>query len=117
MRLFIQQHIESALDLEMLLVMHASGERTRMAGEIAREMHTDPTATAASLRKLTEAQILEVDESGFTYRPASPRLAGDVDALVDTYSRRKVRMIEFIYSQPNEVISSFADAFKLRRRR
>lgn len=115
-RALIEQHIPSALDLEVLLALHRE-ERAWQPAELARELRTDPTATESALRKFAEARILAVDDDGYVHRPASPDLARAVDDLADVYARRRVRVIEFIYKRPSERVTTFADAFRLRRER
>jgi DNA-binding MarR family transcriptional regulator len=113
-RTLIEQHIPSALDLEVLLTLHRD-ERAWQPGELARELRSDPTATERALRKLAEARILAVDGQGYVHRPSSPDLARAVDELADAYARRRVRVIEYIYKRPSERVTTFADAFRLRR--
>ena len=115
-RSLIARHISSALDLEVLLALRGD-ERAWRPDELARELRTDPTATEAALRSLAEALILAVDGDGFRYRPAAPDTGRAVDELADTYARRRVRVIEFIYKRPSDRVTTFADAFKLRRER
>ena len=115
-RSLIAHHISSALDLEVLLALRRE-DRAWRPHELARELRTDPTATEGAVRTLAEALILAVDDDGFRYRPAAPETGRAVDELADAYARNRVRVIEFIYKRPSDRVTTFADAFKLRRER
>ena len=115
-RSFIRRHVESVLDLDILLAVRtAAGPRA--ATELARELRLNETASAAALEKFAAIGLLERDGDCYTYKPRDRRLAADADALADAYARRRVTVIRFIYKRPSEGVSAFADAFRLRKDR
>ncbi len=113
-RWLITTHVASALELEVLLAMRMH-EGPTTAAELARELRSNEPVAAAALDKFTAAGLLARDGDGFEYRPSGPRLAQAANALADSYARRRVRVIEFIYRRPSGGAAAFADAFKLRR--
>jgi hypothetical protein len=113
-RWLITTHVASALELEVLLAMRAHDGVTT-AAELARELRSNEPVAAAALDKFAAAGLLARESEEFEYRPTSPRLAKAADSLADSYARRRVRVIEFIYRRPSDGATAFADAFKLRR--
>jgi DNA-binding MarR family transcriptional regulator len=116
-RYFIRRHVESVLDLDILLAIRAA-DGPRAASELARELRLNETASAAALDKFAAIGLLERDKDDcYVYRPRERALAADADALADAYARRRVSVIRFIYKRPSEGVSAFADAFRLRKDR
>jgi hypothetical protein len=110
----LSQHVASALELDVLLAMR--GRRDAIgAGELARELRSNETVTAATLEKFTGLGLLAREGDAYSFRPETPRLEKATNALADSYASRRVRVIQFIYGRPSESVSAFADAFKLRR--
>jgi hypothetical protein len=110
----LSNYVASALELDVLLAMRGRDEPIG-AGELARELRSNETVTAGTLEKFTAIGLLERASERYGYQPKTPRLAQAVDALADSYARKRVRVIRFIYRRPSEGASAFADAFKLRR--
>ena len=52
----------------------------------------------------------------YRYAPANEELNGIVDALAESYANYRVAVIGLIFARPSERITSFADAFRIRRR-
>jgi DNA-binding MarR family transcriptional regulator len=115
-RSFISRHVESVLDLDILLAARAA-DGPRAAGELARELRLNEAASAAALEKFAAAGLLTREDDCYSYRPRDRDLAADADALADAYARRRVSVIRFIYKRPSEGVSAFADAFRLRKDR
>lgn len=115
-RSFIRRHVESVLDLDILLAVRTA-DGPRAAADLARELHLNETASAAALEKFAGAGLLERNDGCYLYKPRDGQLAVDADALADAYARRRVTVIRFIYKRPSEGVSAFADAFRLRKDR
>jgi DNA-binding IclR family transcriptional regulator len=113
-RSLIRRHVASVLELEVLLAMHDAAAPLSCP-ELARELRLNETACAAALDKFTEAGLVESRGDAYGFKPRTPALRDGVDALSDSYARRRVSVIRFIYKRPGEGISAFADAFKLRK--
>jgi hypothetical protein len=110
----LSNYVASALELDVLLAMRGHDDPVA-AGELARELRSNETVTAGTLEKFTAIGLLERADERYGFRPQTPRLAVAADALADSYARKRVRVIQFIYRRPSEGASAFADAFKLRR--
>jgi hypothetical protein len=112
---FIGDHISSLEQLEVLLLLAASGPREWDGGSVARELRIDPNSAAGRLEDLA-ARGLVVERSGrYRFEPASQELADVVRLLAETYAERRVSVITLIFSKPSDTIRSFSDAFKFRK--
>lgn len=130
-RAFIADHIESVVQLEVLLLLHANPARTWQAADIGRELRIDATWAAEQLVYLTARGILASATSGagsdpassassssaavYQYRPRTGELDRAVRGLAAAYADRRVTVINLIFSKPLDKLRSFSDAFKLRR--
>ena len=109
---FVREHIHSVEQLEVLLHLRAHSGRAFTADELARELRINALSAQDRLEDLRTRGLLETDDGRtYRYRPP-PGLAADVDALARTYAERRVTIINLIFSQPSEGISTFADAFR-----
>jgi hypothetical protein len=116
---FINANIDSVEQLEILLLLRASGTKEWTAESIARELRINPDSAGMRLAMMRGQGLLAlVDEAGGTYRyePASADTDRVVRALADTYAQRRVSVITLIFSKPNDSIRTFADAFKIRKK-
>lgn len=117
-RAFIAGQIDSVVQLEMLLLLHADAERAWSAADLAKELRIEPNWAGAQLTALAQRGLLGVvDATGLTYRygPNTPELATTVEGLAQAYADRRVTIISLIYSKPVDTLKSFADAFRLRK--
>ena len=115
-RAFLARHIESVLQLEVLLLLRAHADHVWTADAVSREFRIDPTWTAEQLANLAAHGILGREESaGYRYAPATAEMEGAVSATADAYATHRVTLIGLIFSKPPSPIRSFADAFRLRK--
>ena len=115
---FLSAHINSVMELEALLLMHANSSRYYSADELAKELRIDPGAAAERLAGLHSAGLLRMEGDSpakYCYAPIAPRTAQTVDALNRAYENRRVTVISLIYSKPVDKLRSFADAFRFRK--
>jgi DNA-binding MarR family transcriptional regulator len=115
-RWLITNHVASVLELDVLLAMRDKEEATT-PGDLARELRSNETVTEGSLDKFAAAGLLVREADGYVFRPATPRLTRAAQALADTYARRRVSVVTFIYGRPSEGVSAFANAFRFRKGR
>lgn len=114
---FVAEHIDSVLQLEVLLLLRARGEQSSSAEQISKELRIDSAWAAEQLQNLCNRAILVCDESPsrtYRYNPANEQLRQAVDALAQAYTDRRVAVISLIYSKPMDKIRGFADAFRIR---
>jgi predicted transcriptional regulator len=119
-RLFIIDHVDSLVELEIVLLLHRSAQRDFAVADIARELRIDSTWVASQLGNLHAAGILSCTEgpdARYRFDPHSPELRETVGELATTFATHRVSMTALIYSKPPGTLRSFADAFRLRKER
>ena len=114
---FISSHIVSVAQLEVLLLLRAAADMPWLAWEVARALVTQPEAAAGWLEDLRQRRLASESEGTYRYTPANEELDGIVDALAESYANYRVAVIGLIFARPSERITSFADAFRIRRKR
>ena len=115
---FLASHIDSVLELELLLLLRAKRERPWTAAELAAELKIDPAWAGGQLEKLAGRGILERGEGAVAccrYAPRSPELDAAVAAVAETYATHRVSVIGLIFSKPTSNLKSFADAFRIKQ--
>lgn len=118
-RALIVAHIDSVVQLEVLLLLQADPTRARTAAEVARELRIDATWVAGQLRQLCDAGLLsctDQPDTSYAYAPRTPELRDAANELAKAYTERRVTVISLIFSKPVDPIRSFTDAFRLRRK-
>ncbi len=112
---FIADHIDSVEQMEVLLLLRREPHRRWDADAVGRELRIAAASAGDRLRDLAGRGLLEGAQDGYRYAPESPSLGDAVDQLDAAYGERRVSVINHIFSRPSERISTFADAFTLRR--
>jgi hypothetical protein len=113
---FIQRHIHSVEQLEVLLLLHDSPSKEWNADEIAQRLYTAPDAALSRLRDLVHSKLVAERSalpSVFQYNPPSDEMRRSVDTLAQVYRERRVSVVSLIYAKPNNSIRAFSDAFRL----
>lgn len=113
---FIARHIISVAQLEILLLLHADPTREWTAREITLHLRSEETSVHKWLGMLVSLGLAA--QSGTTYRfaPATDELANKTGAVAEAYRERRIKVIELIFSKPNENLLNFVRAFDLRKR-
>lgn len=112
---FIQRHINSLEELEILLLFFAEPEARLDAETINTSIRSSTAAIAHRLIELSNRGFLkEVEPNFFKYSPANEDLARGVGLLSSAYKERRVKVIEAIFTKPLSGIREFAKAFKFR---
>lgn len=118
---FLRLHIESVMHLEVLLRLRGAAPTTvHEPIHLSRELGGSVDAVIGCLAALERSGLVVQDdpsELGYRYGPVDPRLAATVDLVAQTYAKRKVAVVTEIFSQPNDELRSFSDAFRLRKER
>src|SRR3954470_22293133 len=107
-------YIDSIEKLEVLLLLRNRTDRPWTASEVALELRITEASSAARLEDLASSGML-VSNGGTpaAYR-FSPTHSDDVRAiseLATAYAERRVSVITFIFSKPQERVPGFANAF------
>ncbi len=116
---FLMTHIDSIEKLEVLLLLRNRTERQWTASEVALELRIAEASAAARLADLATSGLLVStgeDPAAYRYSPTHSDDVRDISELATTYSERRVSVITFIFSKPQERVRGFADAFLLRKR-
>ena len=116
-RQFIADHIDSVMQLEMLLLVAAQPRHAWTAKGLADLLRIDPAWVDAQLRAMAAGGLVtdQADPPGFRFEPRSTELSQAVDELAKTYTDRRVTVIGLIFAKPVDKIRSFADAFRIRK--
>jgi hypothetical protein len=112
-------HIDSIEKLEVLLLLRNRTEREWTASEVALELRITEASSAARLADLASSGLLVSNgeaPSVYRYSPAQSEDVRSISELAMTYAERRVSVITFIFSRPQERVRGFADAFLLRKR-
>jgi hypothetical protein len=67
---FLKKHIDSVMQLEVLLLVHARQEKAWLASQIASELRIDPAWTESTLAGFANAGILQRREAAYQFAPA-----------------------------------------------
>jgi hypothetical protein len=105
--------------LEVLLLLRNRTEREWTASEAALELRITEASAAARLADLASSRLLVVNggaPASYRYSPLHTDDVRSISELVMTYAERRVSVITFIFSKPQERVRGFADAFLLRKR-
>ena len=120
---FLADHIDSVLELEVLLLLRAEAGRAWTAADLASQLKIDAAFAAAQLDKFYDRKLLtgeaRTDQPGAAYRyaPASAELDATVASVAAAYASHRVSIIGLIFSKPTSNLKTFADAFRIRRDR
>jgi predicted transcriptional regulator len=116
-RRFIDQHISSVEQLEVLLLLRGDRSVAWQPDEVANELYAQADSIAHRLDDLAARGLLLLTGNSYRYQPRSEDLAQSVEDLADAYARRRVRVITHIFSDHDDAVHSFSDAFRIRRDR
>jgi hypothetical protein len=121
---FITDHVDSVMQLEVLLLLAAPDSRAWTASELAQQMRVDAAWVDATLRTMAAKGLVSVNDGAgaggaaqFKYDPRTAELGAAVNELADAYADRRVTVIGLIFAKPTDKLRSFADAFRLRKDR
>jgi hypothetical protein len=120
LKAFIADQIDSVVQLEILLLLHAHAHQEFSAAQVAQELRIDAAWAEPQLTELCARGTLACtggSPSLYRYAPASPQVHETIDQLAQMYSTHRVTLTTLIFSKPPSPVRSFSDAFRLRRDR
>jgi hypothetical protein len=116
---FLDQHVNSIVQVEVLLLLQRSPDVSFTAATVGKELRIDAAWAAAELAYLAGHGLLvstnDPGEPSFRYQPATDALRAAVEGLSRAYTQRRVSVITRIFSKPSDKIRTFADAFRIRK--
>jgi hypothetical protein len=118
-RRFIAGCIDTAEELDLLLLLHRTPERAWDAESAAQAVYSVPASTGDRLATLAGKGLLAAEPGpppSFRYTPRTPELAAQVSALAAVYRLHRVAIVNLIYATREDPLRSFADAFRLKKK-
>jgi len=119
-RRFINTHLHSFSQLELLLHLRDNPDESLTAEVAARELRLGDGQAADLLRDLHTRGLLAVGDGDppmrYRYEPKSHELALQVEGLAKIYPTYRHRIVHLIFSKPPESITNFSQAFRLRKK-
>lgn len=113
---FIRQHIPTLHQLEILLCIYTPPLQTWRADTIALQLYLPLDLVEERLADLVRRGLIQATETA-----PHPVYAADaaqvalIDQLAAYYRQHRITLTTFIFTQPSDVVQSFADAFKVRK--
>jgi hypothetical protein len=117
-RQFIADHIDSVLQLEILLLLLNHPQKDFAVSDIATELRVDVGFVREQLDNLCTRGMLSCTSDAnklYRYAPRSPEMHNSIEGLRTAYADRRVSVISLIFAKPVDKLRSFADAFRLRK--
>lgn len=112
----IRSSIKSAWALELLLFMKRQSARAWTVNELTAELRSSPSLVAGIVLNLAKDGLIgEIQDGLYQYAPATPELDEAVRQLEAINAERPLAVIKEIISAPNDKLTSFVEAFKLRK--
>ena len=113
---FIARYIESVEKLEILLMLKRSPAKSWSVQEVYQQIQSSINSVNQKLLDLCrDGFVKRGPDERFQFSPKSKELEEKVAALGDAYQKRRIKVIELIFSSTTDELRKFADAFKLRK--
>lgn len=115
-RQFLETSIDSIEQLQVLLLLYLSPERTWTTSEITLELRSTETSIEKRMNDLYDRKVLtKTSEIGkHKFNPISSDMKKVIEAVAYQNQLRPYQVIDAIYSSSTKSIQAFADAFKVR---
>lgn len=114
-RAFLDEHIFSASQLEVLLLLREDEGRDVSLADVSRRTALPQSSLGPWLDAFVSRGLLTRDGDLYRYAPQDAETSGAVDTVADFYRRRKTTATRYIYASTSDPLIRFADAFRLRR--
>jgi hypothetical protein len=118
-RTFVDAHIRSIEELQLLIAMATAPERWWDEEAVAREYTMDRRDARSALEHLAAHNLLEIKVTGdvrYQFRPGTPELADFVAACLDVYRTNSIALWRLApLRRERRSIRDFADAFRMWR--
>lgn len=114
----IADHITSADQLDILLLLHSNSDRSWTARQVSEAVFTVPAAATMRLEQLASVGFLASSggaDPTYTFAPSTPALRSGTDQLAAAYRSNRVAVIQLVFQKAADPLKTFADAFRLKR--
>ena len=118
-RLLLRNHIQTVLQLELLLLLHAHADGWWTAEAANREHPATVDAAGQYLAALCDAKLVERSDGPvpqFRFAPERAQDAATVATIARLFRTHYYSIVEAIYAPRRRDIQDFADAFKLNKK-
>lgn len=112
---FLDEHIFSASQLEVLLVLREDAGRSWSLAEVSRRTALPQSSLGPWLDAFVSRGLLTREGDTYRFAPADAEAEGVVAEVADVYARRRTTVSRHIYARTQDPLVRFADAFRLRR--
>ena len=114
LRSLILHHMPTMDHVAVLVAFRASPQLAQPVGTMVSQTRLAATVVEPVLRDLISSGLIR--QEGDTYRYAPPEELKDaLDELADMYRTRPVTLVRALYDRPARAVTSFADAFRVRK--
>jgi hypothetical protein len=114
----IAQHVHSAAQLEVLLLLRAAPDREWSVADVARARVSTDRLAEQLLEDLRLCGFADATGTPRRYRYAPPaELRPVIDDLAEAYATRRVAVVGLIFSKPPSAVTELADAIRIRKDR
>jgi hypothetical protein len=115
-RNFISRYIDSVEQLEILLLLRNAGDKQWTAAEINDRLQSNLSSIQSRLKGLCDLKFIMCTQNVFQYQKTKdPDMERILDKLAHVYKEKRNRIIEIIFSKPQDKLRDFSDAFRIRK--
>jgi hypothetical protein len=111
---FITSAFRSIWSLELLLLVRGRADHDWSHDELIGALRASEQVLAGSVADLATAGLVRAEGGSVRYAPASSALAATVDEVAQLYASRPTQVRRLIVGAPEDQLTRFADAFRLR---
>ena len=116
-RHFLGQYIQSVEQLEILLLLASSPEKTWTIAGVYEVIRSSERSVATRLEEFRDQGFFESQPgppATYRYSPKNEMLRAGVTETAKVYQERRVKVVEAIFSPDLDPLQGFSDAFKFR---
>lgn len=112
----VQRHLATMDHVEILMVLRAERDESFSVQRIASQIRKPEPLVEACLEALAEAGLAaQLSNGAYRYAALDAPLDSAAESVIRLYNERPVTLVKMLYERPPSAVSTFADAFKLRK--
>lgn len=116
LRDFLRHSLRSVWNIELLLWLSRHQAMSWPAADLVRELRASDLVVSQGVEGLRQAGLIIAETSGtYRYSPVTPDLDRLVQQLERVYRERPSTVTKALFSAPADKLSTFADAFRLKK--
>lgn len=112
---FIDEHIHSVLELEVLGLLSENRDKRWTADAVGRELQLSPRSAKVQLDKLLSHDLLIQDPTGeeYRYNPPCDDLNKTVNQMLGAYKTQRVAILTLIFAKRVDTVRLFTETFRM----